>query len=433
MICPRCGRSTSIDTGRCTNCGQSLKDSGVVTLAIPIDTTGLPPGATFGSTATGTSGATGTVGATGTIGATAGGDATIASTGQTAHHAEAGPLKVGQSFGPRYHIIKLLGAGGMGAVYQAWDSELSVAVALKVIRTTKRQASPDLEKRFKNELLLARSVTHKNVVRIHDLGEIDSTKYITMSYVQGHDLATLLRRDGKFPIARALPIARQIAAGLEAAHEAGVVHRDLKPANIMISADDLALIMDFGISASTEEAASGGIIGTLEYMAPEQGTGKTVDGRADIYAFGLILYELVTGPRLVSTTTPQERVDAMKQRFSDGLPAPRTVESTITEPLDAIITRCIEKDPAARFQTSTELAAALARLDDAGELIPEHTRVSKTVMGIAAGVVVSLIGTTYVVGRRMAAPPVKHPVVSVLVTDFVNNTGDASLDAVGGQ
>src|SRR5256886_3604429 len=140
----------------------------------------------------------------------------------------------------------------MGAVYQAWDTELSVAVALKVIRTDRRRggsASPEAEKRFKNELLLARQVTHKNVVRIHDLGEIDGIKYITMPYIQGRDLAAVLRETGKLPVSKALVIARQIAAGLEAAHEVGVVHRDLKPANIMID-EDRALIMDFGIARS---------------------------------------------------------------------------------------------------------------------------------------------------------------------------------------
>src|SRR4029077_10603328 len=136
--------------------------------------------------------------------------------------------------------------------------------------------------------------------RIHDLGQIDGIKYITMPYVQGDDLATVLGREGKLPVSRALPLARQIASGLAAAHEAGVVHRDLKPANIMIGADDLALIMDFGISASNEDATtSGGIVGTLEYMAPEQGTGGAVDNRSDIYAFGLIVYEMLTGPRVV--------------------------------------------------------------------------------------------------------------------------------------
>jgi serine/threonine-protein kinase len=124
-----------------------------------------------------------------------------------------GPLRVGQSFSPRYHIIKLLGVGGMGAVYQAWDAELSVAVALKVIRADRRRGSglPAAEKRFKNELLLARQVTHKNIVRMHDLGEIDGIKYITMPYIQGQDLASLLRHDSKVPVGRVLRLARQIA------------------------------------------------------------------------------------------------------------------------------------------------------------------------------------------------------------------------------
>jgi eukaryotic-like serine/threonine-protein kinase len=414
MNCPRCGRPTSVDTGRCTRCGASLSESAVVTSVLALDTTGLPPGATFGAST-----------GLGTTGVVPGTDAT-AGTGISSLPAAVGPLRVGQSFGPRYHIIKLLGVGGMGAVYQAWDAELSVAVALKVIRGGKRRASSDLEKRFKNELLLARSVTHKNVVRIHDLGEIDNKKFITMSYVQGHDLATLLRRQAKFPIARALHLARQIAAGLEAAHEAGVVHRDLKPANIMIGADDLALIMDFGISASTEEAASGGVVGTLEYMAPEQGTGQNVDARADIYAFGLILYELLVGPRLVATTTPQERVETMKQRISGGVAPPRTLDPSIPEPLDAIVVRCLEKDPAARFQTTTELCAALARLDDAGERIPEQTRVTKRMMAAVAVLVLALVTGTYFVGRRGVPPPV-HPPLSVLIADFENQTQDPIL------
>ena len=150
-----------------------------------------------------------------------------------------GPLTIGQQFGPRYHILKQLGIGGMGAVYQAWDAELDVAVALKVIRpevTRDPVAAQDLERRFKQELLLARQVTHKNVVRIHDLGEIDGIKYITMPYRRGRGSGDACCATSKLPGAARLAIARQIAAGLQAAHEAGVVHRDLKPANMMIAA-----------------------------------------------------------------------------------------------------------------------------------------------------------------------------------------------------
>src|SRR6185436_12653848 len=151
--------------------------------------------------------------------------------------------------------------------------------------------------------------------------------------------------------------------GLEAAHEAGVVHRDLKPANIMISGagdDEHALIMDFGISASADQAADGRIVGTLEYMSPEQGTGQAVDARSDLYAFGLILYEMLVGRRTVTAKTGQERLAAMRDRFSQGIPPARTVDATIPEPLDALVTRCLERDPAARFQTTGELVAALA-------------------------------------------------------------------------
>lgn len=165
-------------------------------------------------------------------------------------------MAIGQKFGPRYQIISLLGMGGMGAVYQAWDAELDLVVAVKVIRpeaTRDPRAARAIEQRFKQELLLARLVTHKNVVRIHDLGEIDGIKYITMSYIDGEDLATVLKRERKLPVPETLKIVRQVAAGLQAAHEAGVVHRDLKPANFMIEGDH-AVIMDFGIARSSSGA-----------------------------------------------------------------------------------------------------------------------------------------------------------------------------------
>jgi serine/threonine-protein kinase len=164
----------------------------------------------------------------------------------------AGTLTVGERFGTRYRIIRLLGMGGMGAVYQAWDAELDVVVAVKVIRpeaTNDPGYARDIERRFKQELLLARQVTHKNVVRIHDLGEIDGIKYITMSYIDGEDLSAVLKREGTLDVPAALRIMRQVASGLMAAHEAGVVHRDLKPPNIMIEGDN-AVIMDFGIARS---------------------------------------------------------------------------------------------------------------------------------------------------------------------------------------
>jgi len=403
MVCSRCGQSTSpVSAAHCSSCGAAFALSAVATIIVPADTTGLPPGATFGATVADDTAPSPQLG---------------------------GPLRVGQSFGPRYHVIKLLGAGGMGAVYQSWDAELGVAVALKVIRTDSRrsQVSAEAEKRFKQELLLARQVTHKNVVRIHDLGEIDGIKYITMPYIQGDDLSTVLHRDGKLPIARALRLIRQVAGGLAAAHEAGVVHRDLKPANVMIGAEDLALIMDFGISASANEAASGAVVGTLEYMAPEQSTGGAVDARADIYALGLILYEMLTGPRPAPGTTARDRIAAMKRRTTEGVPAMRSRDETIPPALDGLVMRCLQSDPAARFQTANDLVAALDRLDDEGQLIRVRRVVGMRLMTAVVVLALALLGAAWWYARTLI-PPAQHDPVSVVIADFQNGTGDPSFD-----
>ncbi len=260
----------------------------------------------------------------------------------------------------------------MGAVYQAWDSELEVAVALKVIRpevTRDPVAAQDIERRFKQELLLARQVTHRNVVRIYDLGEIDGIKYITMPYIQGSDLSTVLR-DEKLTVPRVLAIAREIAAGLQAAHEAGVVHRDLKPANVMIEHDH-AIIMDFGIARSTSRGAPprrpapttgaaltpvvddeltrvaatvvGEVIGTIEYMAPEQASGEHVDQRADVYAFGLIVYDMLVGRRRSEHAV--SAVGELQKRLAETPPSVRTLVPAVPEALDALVTKCVEPDP----------------------------------------------------------------------------------------
>jgi eukaryotic-like serine/threonine-protein kinase len=341
-----------------------------------------------------------------------------------------GPLAVGQPFGPRYQILRVLGVGGMGAVYQAWDAALGVAVALKVIRTDHRQVTAEIEERFKNELLLARQVTHKSVVRIHDLGEIDGIKYITMPYVDGQDLATLLRKKGRLPLTTTLQIARQMADGLQAAHEAGVVHRDLKPANVMLSTGDEihAYIMDFGISTSTERAEGGPVMGTLEYMPPEQAMGGTIDARADIYTFGLIVHELLTGLRPPDGSSQAERIEAMKKRFLEGLPPLRSLDPSIPEPVEELVTRCLASDAANRFQTTTELCAALARLDDNGEVIPEPRRLTKPMLASAIVLMIVLAAGTYFATRHVFEPEVEHPPVAVLVADIENRTGDSTFD-----
>ena len=280
-------------------------------------------------------------------------------------------LEAGQKFGSRYTIIQALGAGGMAAVYQAWDETLSTAVALKLIRFDVRAAESeirDLEERFKRELKLARQVTHPNVVRIHDLGQLDDTLYITMEYIRGGDLATLLRREPRLPTPRALNLARQIAAGLAAAHRVGIVHRDLKPANIMIDAEDHALLMDFGIARSTTSATmhtmAGALIGTLDYMAPEQARGQVADERTDVYGFGLILYELLAGGR------PSSSIDGglsgLIARLERG-PAPlRGVAPDVPVDLERVVNKCLASDPAARYLNAGEVLADLEALDNDG-------------------------------------------------------------------
>jgi serine/threonine protein kinase/tetratricopeptide (TPR) repeat protein len=360
-----------------------------------------------------------------------------------------GPLEVGQAFGERYHIIRVLGIGGMGAVYHAWDAELGMAVALKVIRpdsSSDPNAAREMERRFKQELVLARQVTHKNVVRIHDLGEIDGIKYITMPYLEGSDLSTVLKDSGKMPVPTALGIIRDVAAGLAAAHEVGIVHRDLKPANIMVL-KDRAVIMDFGIARSNQlppESAAhlapaeaidslksavaktlvGTILGTVQYMAPEQAKGQEVDQRADIYALGLIFLDMLLGKR---HTHASSAIEELKARIEQPPPLAQTLDPSIPKPIEQVIARCLEPDREKRFQTSAELVAALDRLDEKGELIPikRTIRLPYAIAGIVLLLAISVGVWWY---QRQFIPPAKHETVKVVIADFTNNTKDPSFD-----
>ena len=367
---------------------------------------------------------------------------------------ENGPLGIGEEFG-RYTIVRMLGIGGMGAVYQAWDKELEVVVALKVIRPEITQdpvAEAEIERRFKRELLLARQVTHRNVVRIHDLGEIRAIKYITMSYVDGTDLATLIKRVGRLPIPKVLKIMRSVVSGLVAAHAAGVVHRDLKPANIMIDSHGEALIMDFGIARSTggpgelpasadahgappagikatgkytDATVLGAIVGTIEYMAPEQARAEPVDQRADIYATGLILYDMLTGKRRAGGAVTA--LDELKTRM-EGPPAPiKTAVPEVPEAVAALIARAVEPDAAKRFQTTTELEAALERLDENG--VPKPIKRSFNVPIIAAVVALAAVAAGGAWWYSVAnAPPKEQQAISIAIADLENRTGDPTFD-----
>jgi serine/threonine protein kinase/Flp pilus assembly protein TadD len=367
---------------------------------------------------------------------------------------DTGPLEIGQSFGPRYHIIRLLGLGGMGAVYQAWDAELGVAVAIKVIRPEVMDdpvTAEEVSRRFKRELLLARQVTHKNVVRIHDIGDIDGIKYITMSYVEGTDLATILKREGKQPVRDVLRIARAVISGLVAAHSAGVVHRDLKPANIMIGGDGEALIMDFGIAHSTGDATApapgaglaipenlrraasqsaattvGSIVGTLEYMAPEQAKAQPIDQRADVYAYGLILYDILLGRRRASSG--QSAVEELQRRMTSPPPPLQALDKTIPPAVVAIVSRCVEPEAEKRFPTSAAVAAELDKLDEEGKVIPIARRLTKRALAAAIVLVLALLGGTAYLTRQAVAPAAVHEPVSVVIADLENRTKDPDFD-----
>jgi tetratricopeptide (TPR) repeat protein len=341
-------------------------------------------------------------------------------------------LLAGTKLGTRYTVLKLLGRGGMGAVYQAYDDELGVAVAIKTIlpgHGSDAYTRRDQVSRFKSELLLARQVTHKNVVRIHDLGEFNGLKYITMSYVAGETLAGLIRRVGPLPVPQAMSLARQIADGMAAAHEVGVVHRDLKPDNVMVTPDGQALIMDFGIASSSQAAsASGtGIVGTIAYMAPEQATGKPADARADIYAYGLILCDMLLGRhRLGQFTSP---IEEMRARFESGPPSVRTVRGEVPPELDMLITKATRSAPDERFADAHALRELLSALTDDGTLRPVESPRARWPVAAASMILTAIVA---IGGWWWLAPtiPVTHDPVSVLIADFENRTGDPVFDGV---
>ena len=359
-------------------------------------------------------------------------------------------LQTGQTFANRYSIIRLLGAGGMAAVYQAWDETLATAVALKLIRVDPTMQPADirqLEERFKRELKLARQVTHPNVVRIHDLGEVGRTLYLTMAYVQGADLSTVLQRDGRLPIARVLSLARQIVSGLAAAHKAGVVHRDLKPANIMVDAADQALLTDFGIARSTSgdqtlmpdvaiahtrtdmslHTMPGAIMGTLEYMAPEQARGEPVDQRTDIYAVGLILYELISGKR---PRGGEGGFAELFARLQKGPPPLREAAPDVPDAVEAIVDKCLKLDAAERYPNCDELLVDLEALDSEGNPIPVARRIPRWKIVSAAAVLGTLLVTaTWWIAASLAPPPASaRDPVPVLIVDFDNQSQETVFD-----
>jgi predicted Ser/Thr protein kinase len=262
----------------------------------------------------------------------------------------------GRLLAGRYRIIALLGRGGMGEVYRADDLTLGQPVALKFLP---EEASKDetLLERFRNEVRLSRRVSHPNVCRVYDVGEVDGHTFFTMEYVDGEDLASLLRRIGRLPADKALEIARQLCAGLAAAHAKGVLHRDLKPANIMLDGRGQVVVTDFGLAGLVDQIPGSDVrSGTPAYMAPEQLEGKEVNAKSDIYSLGLVLYEIFTGKRAFSVESLPELV---RVRSESAPSKPSTLVKDLDPAVERVILRCLEADPANRMSSAMSVAAAL--------------------------------------------------------------------------
>ena len=266
----------------------------------------------------------------------------------------------GSSFGTRYRIECLLGQGGMGAVYKAYDLELERTVALKLVRP-ELAANAEVMLRFKQELLLASTISHKNILRIYDLGDSDGIKFISMAFVEGCDLAGLIESTGRLPLDRALKFTRQFCAAMDAAHSEGVVHRDLKPQNILIDQEDNLYVSDFGLAKSLAPEAStmtrtGQLLGTPRYMSPEQVEAKYVDHRSDLYSLGLILFEIFTSEL---PFRGDSALQIMFQRVTAEPKDPRTLRPELPDYLANIILKCLERDPAKRYQSAREILTDL--------------------------------------------------------------------------
>src|SRR5256885_11124898 len=261
----------------------------------------------------------------------------------------------GTLLGGRYRIIALLGRGGMGEVYRAMDLTLGQSVALKFLPEAASKNQRLLE-RFHGEVRVARLVSHPNVCRVYDIGEIDGMPFISMEYVDGEDLASLLTRIGRLPSDKALEAGRKLCAGLAAAHDRGVIHRDLKPQNIMINKRGDVVIMDFGLAAIADQLTGAEVRnGTPAYMAPEQLRGDGVTHRSDIYALGLVLYELFTGKRPYEAKTLQHLID---QQESAHLASMTSVAIDVDPAVDRITRRCLDPDPLKRPSTALAVSAA---------------------------------------------------------------------------
>jgi len=425
VVCPKCGAHALADALTCNNCGSALGSP----TAEPV----------VSSSASTTSDAP--------ISVSRSSSPSSAETLESSvlPHPQAAQSDLSRrtpDFGPRYRVERILGEGGMGTVYKAWDKELERPVALKLVRRDLTY-DPHISERFKQELLLASKISHPNILRIHDLGDgPGDTKFISMAYIEGQDLHQLMKKEKHLPLERALKIARQLCAALEAAHAEGIVHRDLKPQNILVDQRDHIYVSDFGLAKSLESdlgmTQTGEFLGTPRYMSPEQAEIRPVDHRSDLYAFGLILCEMVTG------NLPFEHADStmqlMYQRVHGTPKDPRELNHDLPGYLAQIIQKCLERDVNLRYQSATELLADLdawmsgsKRSSSGGgwghaiRLLARTRMPWRATAVTAIAIAVAALAVIFFL-RTRPTKSIAHAPVSVLVADFTNHTGDPMFD-----
>ena len=384
-----------------------------------------------------------------------GGPTSPGSSGSVPHpifqHIGATIFREGDVLGGRYEIHKMLGMGGMGAVYKARDMEVERVVGLKVIRPD-LAGNPAILARFKQELVLARQVTHKNIIRIYDLNEADGVKFITMEFIEGEDLRSILLRQGKLPPAEGVAIMLQVCAGLLAAHSEGVIHRDLKPSNIMQDQAGRVVIMDFGLARTLQGdgmTQTGMMVGTMEYMSPEQAMGKDLDARSDQFAVGLIFYELLTG---VMPFHAESAIASLVKRTQERAVPLAEVDATIPPALSHVVAKCLERNPEDRFASIQEMIDELeiwqgkkprgSQTYSTMSRVGTGTAAAKAqqfpVKWLAAGGLALVLAVGAAVGWHYKTrassgdgSTVQGPVTSLAIVPFYNATGDPSLNWMG--
>lgn len=349
------------------------------------------------------------------------------------------------AFGSRYEVERRLGQGGMGAVYQARDNELDRDIALKEIRP-ELVDQPDVIARFKREVQLASEITHPNVLRVYDLGDADGKRFLTMQYVDGVTLSAHLRRRGLLEISEIISIFRQLCAALAAAHDKGVVHRDMKPGNVMIDAEGKAFVMDFGLARSLALSGltqTGAVLGTPHYMSPEQVSGQPVDARTDVYALGVILYQMLTGE---FPFQGESTFEIMMQRVQKDPPSAHELNPEIPGYLRKILERCMEREPSLRYADADAVLADLDAQQVETNLFHQVRKRRKPIVRMAVGALLALIIVGgFWLGQRSrtrsepvdetgseTASEVAVPAApSLAVVPFANRTGDPDLDWFG--